>query len=315
MAERAQQPEHQSESGEERKWLLSRGRLLIVWAALLWSSSGYFAKHEIFQSWPPESRGPLLTFWRALFAGLLILPLVRRPTWHRRLIPMTLTFAAMNVTYLTAMVYTTAANAIWLQSTGPVWVFLIGLVTLREPVRRIDLALLLFGALGVGTILTYELQQPGQPIGVWCGLISGMLYGSIVLFLRGLRTQDSAWMISLNLLVTAAITSPMMLQTGIWPTPRQLFVLAAFGFLQMGLPYVLFSYAMRTVRSHEASGIALLEPLLVPVWAFLVWHEVAKPWTIVGGAFILTGLAIRYVVPMKRDKLLHVSRFHSFFRR
>ncbi|HEV3137158.1 MAG TPA: hypothetical protein VGZ26_04625, partial [Pirellulales bacterium] len=55
------------------------GRLWIVLAAVMWSSSGLFAKAPIFDTWPAETRGVLLAFWRALFAGLLLLPLVRRP--------------------------------------------------------------------------------------------------------------------------------------------------------------------------------------------------------------------------------------------
>src|SRR5207249_102153 len=81
----------------------------IVAAAVLWSVGGLFAKAPTFQDWPPDVRGPMLAFWRALFAGLLLLPLVRRPRWRPQLVPMGLCFAAMNLTYLTAMTLTTAA--------------------------------------------------------------------------------------------------------------------------------------------------------------------------------------------------------------
>src|SRR5262245_497211 len=104
------------------------GRLCVVAAAVLWSSSGLFAKAPIFDDWPIESRGVLLAFWRATFAGLLLIPAVRRPKWDRKLIPLCIAFTAMNVTYLSAMTETTAANAIWLQSTAPWWVFLVGVL-------------------------------------------------------------------------------------------------------------------------------------------------------------------------------------------
>ena len=99
------------------------GRLYVLAAALMWSSSGLFAKAPVFAVWSDGERGPLMAFWRAVFASLILLPLVRRPRWRPALVPLALVFTLMNVTYLSAMALTTAANSIWLQSTAPWWVF------------------------------------------------------------------------------------------------------------------------------------------------------------------------------------------------
>ena len=84
-----------------------RGRVMIAAAAVMWSTSGFFAKSPLFEDWPVEIRGPLLAFWRSLFACLVLLPLVRRPRWTPKLVPMVLVFAGMNFTYLSAMAHTT----------------------------------------------------------------------------------------------------------------------------------------------------------------------------------------------------------------
>ena len=63
------------------------GRLCIVAAALLWSTNGLFVKSHVFDDWPPDRRGTLLAFYRALFAGVLLLPFVRKPRWDARLVP------------------------------------------------------------------------------------------------------------------------------------------------------------------------------------------------------------------------------------
>ena len=103
------------------------GRLLILVAAVMWSTSGFFAKSPFFMDWPLQLdgmpvRGPLLAFWRSVFATIVLLPFVRRPRWTPKLIPMVLAYAVMNYTFLNAMTLTTEANAIWLQHTAPVWV-------------------------------------------------------------------------------------------------------------------------------------------------------------------------------------------------
>jgi drug/metabolite transporter (DMT)-like permease len=291
------------------------GRLLLVLAAVMWSTSGFFAKAPFFDNWPIvvdsyAVRGPVLAFWRALFASLVLLPLVRRPRWTPRLIPAVLIFAAMNVTYLSAMTQTTAANAIWLQNTAPVWVFLVSACCWREKIQRRDLLLLVFAVAGVGLILCFELQGQSLP-GIIYGLLGGMTYAGVVLSLRWLRDEDPAWLIALNHIVTAAILLPYVAQQGAWPSVNQTFFLCAFGMLQMGIPYWLFARAVQSVSSQEAAGIVLLEPLLVPIWVFLAWrhspgYQDTAWWTIVGGGLILAGLVIRFAV-VKNGRTVYPS--------
>ena len=104
---------------------------------------------------------------------------------------------------------------------------------------------------------------------------------------------------ALNHLVTALLMSPYHFVAQVWPAGSQWGWLAAFGSLQMALPYVLFTRGVRRITAHEATNIALLEPLLVPLWVFLAWHnspsyQMPNWWTFVGGGFIFVGLYIRY---------------------
>jgi len=273
------------------------GRWWILLAAVLWSSSGFFAKSPLFADWPADQRGVMMGFWRAVFATLAMLPFVRRPRLDWRLAPMGLTFAAMNATFLTSMVLTTAANAIWLQSTAPLWVFVAGHFWFGESWQRRDLIPLGFGLLGVGTILVFELQIGSQWGIVW-GLASGIFYAGVVLCLRWLRHENGAWLVAVNHLAAALLLGPYVLSLGQWPTAGQLAMLAAFGTFQMALPYLVLAHGLRTVPGPEASVIALCEPVLTPIWVYVAWRdEVPAWWTMVGGALILTGLLIRYVRP------------------
>ena len=100
------------------------GRLSVVAAALMWSSCGLFARAPIFDDWPMWQRGLMFSFWRAFFAALVLLPTVRRPRFRGLLVPLGICFTLMNVSYLSAIVLTTPANAICLQAAAPWWVFL-----------------------------------------------------------------------------------------------------------------------------------------------------------------------------------------------
>jgi drug/metabolite transporter (DMT)-like permease len=277
------------------------GRISIVLAAVMWSSSGLFAKNQLFDSWPVGERGIVLAFWRALFAGALVLPLVRRPRASVWLVPMALCFTGMNVTYLQAMTRTTAANAIWLQSTAPMWVFVFGIALGWERAGGRDLVPLAFGLLGTGLILVSELIQDeiGSTLGVLCGLASGMLYAGVLVFIRRLRDQNSAWLVVVNHLTAAALLSPFALASSA-PDAKQLATLACFGLVQMGLPYMLLARGLRDVSSQEGAAIGLLEPVLLPIWVYLAYGERPAAWTIAGGALILVGLAIRYALPTRQ---------------
>ncbi|MEX0711414.1 MAG: DMT family transporter [Pirellulales bacterium] len=271
------------------------GRLLILAATLLWSTNGLFAKSPTFDSWPLEARGTMLAFWRAAFAGLLILPAVRRPRWDARLVPMTIAFTAMNVCFLKSMTMTTAANAIWLQSTAPLWVFVCGLLFWRSSLDRRDAVPLACGLAGVATILYFELDPAAfgtQQAGVLYGLASGVFYAGVVMFLRALSKHNSAWLVALNHLVAAAVLIPLGFAHQI--TGMQFLVLAAFGLVQMGLPYLLFARGLRAVSSQEGALIGLTEPVMSPLWVFLAHGEQPAWWTLLGGALILAGLLARY---------------------
>lgn len=267
--------------------------LLVFVATLLWSTNGFFAQSPWFHDWS----GMSLACWRAGFACLVLFPLVRRPAWSWKLIPMALIFAAMNYFFLTAMQSGSAANAIWLQHTAPFWVVLLGALWLRESLGWRDLGLLAFQMVGVILILIVELRGTAAK-GVLFGLLAGFTYALIQLSLRSMRNHDPAWLIAWNHAVTVLVLLPFMFRQGHRPEGIQWLLLAMFGILQMGIPYLLFARGLKTLSTHEAARIVLLEPVLVPLWVYLAWsqadHYTSPRWsTFVGGSFILLGLCMR----------------------
>ncbi len=288
------------------EWL--SGRLLIALAAVLWSTSGFFAKAPWFEPWPEEVRGLMLAFWRSFFACLILVPLIRRPKWQWQLLPMVTCFAIMVWSFMSAMVYGPAANAIWLQYLSPAWVLIAGVVLLKERVTPADVRMIGFCLAGVLLILSMEMSQGGSIYATSMGILSGVSFAGVVVCLRSMRDADPAWLITLNHGATALLLAPWVCQYDSTIAWGGYVALGFFGIFQMSVPYILFARGLRSTTSPEASVLALIEPILVPIWVYIAWHhhasyEAPRWWTWAGAGLILVGLVSRYLPAMLRDRL------------
>jgi len=279
---------------------LRQARLCILFAALLWSTSGAFTKilreNTRFGLNEPAIDPLSIAFWRAFFAAAVLLPLVRRRdlSFRPALWLTGLAFAVMNALFVSAMALGSAANAILLQYTAPMWMYLASIFLLGEPADRRSTLALLFGMAGIGVIITGG-WEGGRLTTVLIALGSGVTYAGVLICLRALRGLPPGWLTVWNHLLGALVLVPLIWALPL-PTPEQYAVLVLFGGLQMGLAYWLVARGLRVVSPQEAGAITLLEPLLNPLWAYLVWPKTETPplTTFIGGAFILGALAWRY---------------------
>jgi drug/metabolite transporter (DMT)-like permease len=271
--------------------------MCIVLAALFWSLSGAFSKiltrdTPLGLNTPPPAE-LLIAFYRVFFAGLVLVPALRRRDLSFRplMLVMAGCFAIMNALFVSALVAGPAANAILLQYTAPMWMYVASVWWLGEPADRRNSLALVVAMVGIAVIVLG--REPGQLPIIAIGLGSGVAYAGVILCLRVLREASSRWLTVFNHLASAVVLVPFLWR---WPapTPAQLGVLFLFGAVQMALPYWLVARGLRVVNPQEAGTITLLEPLLNPLWAYLVAAEEPGLPTLIGGAFILGALAWRY---------------------
>jgi drug/metabolite transporter, DME family len=165
---------------------------------------------------------------------------------------------------------------------------------LGEPADWRGAVSLVVGLTGIGLIIAGG-WEGGQGFVVLLGLGSGVTYAGVLIGLRVLRGASPIWLTVVNSLTGALVLLPFLLRENLpsWP---QLIFLAFFGILQMGVPYVLMARALRSVSPQEAGTLTLLEPLLNPLWAWLVSPKTEQVGglTFAGGAIILGALAWRY---------------------
>jgi drug/metabolite transporter, DME family len=269
------------------------GRMLILSAAFLWSLAGVFIKSL---DVPPLT----IVFYRSLFAFLVFTPFLRRAAWriNSPVMISVFTYTAAISTFVSANKLTSAANAIVLQYTAPIFVFLFSRLVLGERITPLSCFTLAAGMAGVTVI---SLDSAGEPemAGVGLALLSGALFAAYMINLR--RTQD-VQPIYLTWINNAfcALVLLFVVHSELSLTGSQLVILIIMGAVQLGLPYFLFSKGLQSVSLQEASLIALIEPVLNPIWVALAVGEIPSSATLIGSATIVTGLGVRYLWPLLR---------------
>lgn len=269
-------------------------RLLLLAAAVVWSTGGAAIKATGLTSWQIASGRSLIA---ALFVGLLFASSRRRLTLP--LLGVGVAYAGTVVLFVLANKLGTSANAIFLQDTAPLYVLLLSPLLLHErPTRGELLATPLF-VLGLALFFFDELA-PGQLMANGLALGSGVFFATLVLGLRKLGDVGLAAVLWGNALAGLG-TLPLAL-SGPAPLAWDWAILAYLGVVQLGLGYAFFSFGVRKVPAIEASLLILIEPVLNPVWAFLVAGERPGPWALSGGGLILLGTAWITLQPWLRAR-------------
>jgi drug/metabolite transporter, DME family len=271
-----------------------RSRLQIVAAALLFSTGGAAVKAATLTGWQVASFRSGL----AALVLLAVLPAARRG-WNWRMLPVAVAYAATLILFVLANRLTTAANAIFLQATAPLYVLLLSPWLLHERVRRSDIFYIAAVVLGLALFFAGRdpavASAPDPPRGNLLALASGLTYA---LMLAGLRWQgkngepDAGLKIATAGNVLACLMAlPAALPVRAW-TFADTAVILYLGLFQVGLAYWCLTSAIRHVPAFEATTMLQLEPAMSPFWTWLVHREVPSVWAIAGGAIIISATLV-----------------------
>jgi drug/metabolite transporter, DME family len=262
------------------------GLAAIVLAALIWSTGGLFIKLLPFNA-------QTILFYRSLFAAILFAAMFRRAIFNVNglTILVSILYAVLLITFVTATKLTTAANAIFLQYTAPIYVLLLEPVLFKTRLRRIDIIAIVVCIGGMFLFFFGDLEV-GHAGGNWIALLSGLMLAGIILGQRFNAPERYEAAIFWGNILVILLCFPAWQQSAA-PTAPEWGMLLFLGFVQIGLGYALFNYGLKRTTALESSLIAMLEPVLNPVWVFLGYGEAPAPLAIVGGAVIVAMLALR----------------------
>ena len=268
--------------------------VMLIVTSILWSFGGIIIKSITWNSYA-------IIGLRSFFALFLLIPFVKRPRLPRSIYSVLaiLCYVGLICTCVIATKLTTAANSILLQYTAPIYSLLFGYWIMREPIRRRDVLAICFLLIGM-VVFLYDGLSGGHMIGNLVALLSGVCYGLMGVFMRrdpsGNPVQNVVW----GNIIAFLLMLPFMQNLEI--TSINVSLIIVMGLLQLGLPYLLYTRAVKHVTSLEITLITVLEPIMNPVWVLLINGETPGPFALVGGAIVLGTVLLHETVPSKTKK-------------
>lgn len=271
-----------------------RSLLYLLAAALLWSLGGVLIKAI---SWHPLSISSLRSAVCALTLMVLLRRLPRR--WSSVQIVCALIYAATLTTFVAATKLTTAANAILLQYTAPVYVALFGTWFLREKVHARDILAIVLVLGGMVLFFLDEISISGY-WGNLLAILSGLCFAWLVLFLRKQKDGSPVESVLLGNVFTFLLGLP-------WAFPVQHSLknwsaLLLLGVLQLGVAYFLYSLAIKRVRAIQAILVPTIEPILNPLWVWLALGETPGRWAAVGGMVVIGAVILHSILSLRASR-------------
>ncbi len=282
-------------SGQDGKMV---GVLMMVATASLWSIGGLFIKVI---DWNPFA----IAGTRSVLASLVIMVFLRKPKLHLSFpqLAAAVANAATMLLFVAANKTTTAANAILLQYMAPVFTAFIGAALLKEKTRIEHWVSTVFVVAGISIMFANKLDG-GQLFGDIIALLSGVTFSLYLVFMRMQKEGSplesnllSQW-IAAGVCLTVSLFLPMPQFT-----QESVAAILVLGIVQIGIPSILIAYAIKRISAVSANLIAVIEPVLNPIWVFIVLGEYPGINTIIGGAIILFAVTGVSVVSTRRRSM------------
>jgi drug/metabolite transporter (DMT)-like permease len=247
------------------------------------------------ETWP----GLAVASGRGFIAALFLLATNRGLRFHfsRDQIVGAICYAACTLTFCTATTLTSAANAILLQYTAPVWVALLGAWFLGERATSADWITIAV-ALGGMALFFKDSLTLGHLDGDALAVLSGVFFAVMTIALRKQKDGSPVESIILGNIIAFLVGLPWIIQSPLL-APSGWAALLVLGVVQLGVSYWLYARAIRHVTALEAVLIPVIEPVLNPVWVLIFMRERPTRWAIVGGAVVLGAVTVRAIISVR----------------
>ena len=275
----------------------STSYILLITAALMWSLGGIFIK--LVDLNPMGIAGI-----RSLGAAVVLLIYIKKPRWYwnRYFLTGVLAYTAMVVLYVLSIRLTTAANAIFLEFTAPIYVVAFSYFLLNEKIDRFDILTMVIIFLGMGLFFMDELTF----YGFWgniMALVAGVCLALVTVLIR--KEKESAFeIVFYGNVLTAIICFTFIIEGLSKSTQLDWLIIFGLGIFQLGIPYILYTTALKYVSALDAILVGMLEPILNPIWVYIFIGEAMGEWAFIGAALVIIGTLGRVIIKQKLKVIL-----------
>ena len=273
--------------------------LFLIITAVLWSLGGLLIKSV-------NSNPLAIAGMRSGISAVLMLIATGKPrlNWSFAQIGGALSYAATMLLFVAATKNTTAANAILIQYTAPIYVALLSAWLLKEKVKLLDWLTIVIALGGMVLFFIDDINMKGV-FGNILAAFSGVAFGLFAVFMRMQKDGSPIGSVVLGNILSAVIGIPFVFRD--MPDQKGWLCLVILGVVQLGLPYILYSKAIKHVTALEASLIPIIEPILNPVWVFLLLGEKPGNWAFAGGIIVIAAITGRCVIAIRSSQGPSVS--------
>lgn len=279
-----------------------KGIIAIIIAAILWSTGGIFIK---LTSLTPMQ----ISFFRCAFAALIFLVVFNKELLKANIFTFINAglYAAVLILYVIATKTTTAANAVFLQYTAPIYVLIFEPMINKTKYEKINIITIIICILGMTLFFTDKLSS-GSIYGNIFALLSGVAFAAFLLGMRKNKKEHQFVSIFYGNIIVVLITLYSIFQ--IESLSFSNFIMVSYlGIFQVGIAYIVFAYGLKRVLAVEASLISMIEPVLNPVWVLIGYGELPSVTAIFGGVIILLTVSIRAVI---QQSAVMKARFKNY---
>ncbi|MDR7224528.1 DMT family transporter [Aminobacter aminovorans] len=254
-----------------------------IWTVVFWRSFWAAAFLLAFMGWRDGLRGTLQLFRGMGLPGLLV----------------AICFATASTSFVIALAYTTVANVLLMQAGVPLLAALFAWVLFRERVALATWAAILAVIVGVAIMVSESLTGKVSPIGDGLALLIAVVFSIATVITRRFSHVRMTPATCLGTMIAAAFAASQASAFAV--SPREMGFLFAFGVVNLGLGLAFFATGARLIPAAVAALIGTFEPMLGPIWVWLVHSEVPSLRTIIGGAVIFVALLVHLGLEFRRQ--------------
>ena len=270
--------------------------IFLILAPIFWSTSSLLIKTVSWNSWAIAGWRSLISAFFLWFCFSKVYPRSFKFDWSKTNLAVALFYSAFGTLFAVSVKLTTAANAILMQYTSPIYIAFLAPLFLKEKTPGRDWIFVGIMVLGMSLFFMNDLEVGGgrnDLLGLIAGMGGGLCWAVVVMLLKHQGSEGIPLSgLVLGNFITCIYCFPAMISVDFLDMGQMVYV-AALAIISLGLGYIFYLLAVGQVTALEAAMIPAIEPLLNPTWTFLFLGEVPGRWTVVGGAMVLATVLVR----------------------